>query len=110
MPEIWDFDPALAKTLWRSLALLTAVTIITACFSDLYYFPDEHYQILEFMSLKLGLTAPSDMAWEYAAHIRPWMQPFLYYLIAKPLLLAGIKDMFFITFVLRLVTGLLSLA
>jgi phosphatidylinositol glycan class B len=110
MPENWGLDPALAKALWRSLALLTAVTIITACFSDLYYFPDEHYQILEFMSLKLGLAAPSDMAWEYAAHIRPWMQPFLYYLIAKPLLLAGLHDMFFITFVLRLATGLLSLA
>ena len=110
MPENWDTGPALSRALWRSLALLAAVTVITACFSDLYYFPDEHYQILEFMSLKLDFTAPSELPWEYAAHIRPWMQPFLYYLIAKPLLLAGIKDMFFVTFLLRLVTGLLSLA
>jgi phosphatidylinositol glycan class B len=103
-------DPALNRALWRSLTLLAAVTVITACFSDLYYFPDEHYQILEFMSLKLGITAPGDLPWEYAAHIRPWMQPFLYFLIAKPLLLAGVRDMFFVTFVLRLATGLFSLA
>jgi phosphatidylinositol glycan class B len=109
MPEL-NNDPALNRALWRSLALLTAVTVITACFSDLYYFPDEHYQILEFMSLKLGITAPGEMPWEYAAHIRPWMQPFLYFLIAKPLLLAGVKDMFFVTFLLRLMTGLFSLA
>src|ERR1700761_4660448 len=109
MPD-WNADPALTRTLWRAMALLTAVTVITACFSDLYYFPDEHYQILEFMSLKLGLTGPAELPWEYAAHIRPWMQPFLYFLIARPLLLAGIHDMFFVTFLLRLITGLLSLA
>jgi phosphatidylinositol glycan class B len=96
------------RALWRSLMLVTVLTVVTACFSDLYYFPDEHYQVLEFMSLKLGLVTPASLPWEYAAHIRPWTQPLLYYLIAKPLLLAGIKDMFLVTFVLRLATGLLS--
>jgi GPI mannosyltransferase 3 len=108
MPD-WN-DPALTRTLWRSLAVLAAVTFVTAIFSDLYYFPDEHYQVLEFMSLKLGLTRPADMPWEYGAHIRPWMQPFLYWLIAAPLRAAGLSDMFFITFLLRLITGALSLA
>ena len=110
MPEELDNDPAVTRALGRSLALITAVTVITACFSDLYYFPDEHYQVLEFMSLKLGITAPSDMPWEYFAHIRPWMQPFVYTLIARPLLLLGIRDLFFVTFLLRLATGLFSLA
>lgn len=110
MPEELDNDPAIPRALWRSLALITAVTLITACFSDLYYFPDEHYQVLEFMSLKLGITAPSDMPWEYFAHIRPWMQPFLYFLIARPLLLLGVRDLFFVTFILRLATGLFSVA
>jgi phosphatidylinositol glycan class B len=61
------------------------------------------------MSNRLGITTAADMPWEFFARIRPWMQPFLYYLIAKPLLLVGVKDLFTITFVLRLMTGLLSL-
>ena len=109
-PAGGDNDRTVTRVLWRSLALVAAVTILTAYFSDLYYFPDEHYQILEFMSNKLGITAAADMPWEYSARIRPWMQPFLYYLIAGPLLFAGVKDLFVVTFILRLATGFLSLA
>jgi phosphatidylinositol glycan class B len=109
-PAGGDNDRAVTRVLWRSLALVAAVTILTAYFSDLYYFPDEHYQVLEFMSNKLGVTAAADMPWEYFARIRPWMQPFLYSLIARPLLFAGVKDLFVVTFILRLATGFLSLA
>ena len=97
------------KELQRSLLILAAVTVITAWFSETFYFPDEHYQILEFMALKLGITPAAELPWEFSARIRPWFQPFVYFLIAKPLLLLGLKDMFAVAFVLRLVTGLLSL-
>ena len=66
--------------------------------------------MLEFMCLKLGITPASELPWEFAARIRPWFQPLLYFLIAKPLIALGVKDMFTIVFVLRLVTGLFSLA
>ena len=105
-----DGDRAAIRVLWRSLAIVAAVTVLTAYFSDLFYFPDEHYQVLEFMSNKLGLTAPADMPWEFFARIRSWMQPFFYILIAKPLLIVGVKDLFVVTFILRLATGLVSLA
>ncbi len=98
------------KALGRSLLLLAAVTLVTAWFSDTFYFPDEHYQVLEFMSYKLGITHAGDLPWEFSARIRPWFQPLVYFLIAKPLLLLGIRDMFTIVLVLRLATGLLSLA
>jgi len=98
------------RELRRSLLLLAAVTLVTAWFSETFYFPDEHYQILEFMSWKLGITPVSELPWEFSARIRPWMQPLLYFLIGKPLLLLGVKDMFTIVFVLRLATGLFSLA
>ena len=97
------------RALCRSLLLLAAVTVVTAWFSVLFYFPDEHYQVLEFMSYKLGITQASDLPWEFSARIRPWFQPLLYFLIAKPLILLGLTDMFTITFVLRLATGLFSL-
>ncbi len=86
----------------RSLMLLAAVTLVTAWFSVTFYFPDEHYQILEFMGFKLGITPPAELPWEFSARIRPWFQPLVYFLIAKPLMLAGVKDMFVIAFILRL--------
>jgi phosphatidylinositol glycan class B len=98
------------NALRRSLLLLAAVTLVTAWFSTTFYFPDEHYQVLEFMSYKLGVTGASELPWEFSARIRPWLQPLLYFLIAKPLTLLGVKDMFIIAFVLRLMTGAFSLA
>jgi phosphatidylinositol glycan class B len=98
------------KTLNRSLVLLGLVTLVTAWFSETFYFPDEHFQILEFMSWKLGITPISALPWEFSAHIRPWLQPLLYFLIVKPLMLMGVTDLFAIFFILRLVTGLLCLA
>lgn len=97
-------------SLRRSLAVLIVATLVTAWFSNTFFFPDEHYQVLEFMSYKLGTTAASDLTWEFHAQARSWMQPFLYFLIAKPLMLAGLRDLFTVTFVLRLATGVLSLA
>ncbi len=97
------------KALRRSLLLLAAVTLVTAWFSATFYFPDEHYQVLEFMSYKLGVTGVSGLPWEFSARIRPWLQPLLYFLIAKPLTLLGMKDMFTLAFVLRLATGVFSL-
>jgi len=98
------------RDLRRSLWLLAAVILVTAWFSETFYFPDEHYQVLEFTSYRLGITQASDLPWEFSARIRPWFQPLVYFLIVKPLTLLGVKDMFTIVFVLRLATGLFSLA
>lgn len=99
-----------AHALNRSLLILGAVVVVTAWFSDLFYFPDEQFQILEFMSHKLGITPASSLPWEFTDRIRPWLQPALYYAIARPLMAAGLTDLFTIGFVLRLVSGLVSLA
>ena len=97
------------RILIRSLAIVTAVTVVTAYFSETFFQIDEHYQVLEFMSTKLGFTSPSSLPWEYGAHIRPWMQPFLYFLIAKPLIFVGVHDLFDVVFVLRLATDMASI-
>ncbi|MCX7280848.1 MAG: hypothetical protein NTX21_04705 [Alphaproteobacteria bacterium] len=93
----------------RSLVILAVVTLVTAWFSVTFYFPDEHYQVLEFTSFKLGITPASSLPWEFGVRIRPWFQPGVYFLIARPLIAAGITDMFNITFILRLLTSLISL-
>jgi phosphatidylinositol glycan class B len=97
------------RDLKRSLILLATVTLVTAWFGELFYHPDEHYQILEFLSWKLGITPVSELPWEFSARIRPWLHPLLYFLIAKPLMVLGVTDMFTIVFVLRVATGLLCL-
>ncbi len=97
------------RELRRSLMILAVVTMVTAWFSVTFYFPDEHYQVLEFMSFKLGITPASSLPWEFGARIRPWFQPGIYFLIARPLIGLGVTDMFTIAFILRLLTGLFSL-
>jgi len=99
----------LHASLRRSLVILAVVTLVTAWFSETFYFPDEHFQILEFMGSKLGITPAAELPWEFSARIRPWFQPLVYFLIAKPAMLAGVNDLFVIAFILRLATGLLSL-
>ena len=47
--------PDLMAILRRSLFILTAVTVVTAWFSNTFYFPDEHYQILELKIATLNL-------------------------------------------------------
>lgn len=100
----------MSHDLRRSLLIVTGVVIVTAWFSNLFYFPDEHYQVLEFMAYKLGITPASALPWEFAAQIRSFAQPALYYAIAAPLRALGMTDMFVIAFILRLFTGLFGIA
>jgi len=65
---------------------------------------DEHFQILEFLGFKLGLTPEEDLAWEYPATMRPWIQPFIYYWVVIPLKAAGLNSPFFWTLVFRLIS------
>lgn len=48
-----------------------------------YFHLDEHYQILEFLSYKLGRGGVKNLPWEYQAQIRPWIQPFFYFILQK---------------------------
>ena len=102
--------PGAQGALNRGFAILAAVTLLTGWFSETFFFPDEHFQILEFMAMKLGITAPADLPWEFAAKARPFLQPFLYYLIAAPLYALGLRDPFALMTVMRLATGIFSLA
>ncbi len=84
------------------------VFFITAIFSEGYYHPDEHFQILEFANYKIGKTPAADLPWEFNERIRPALQPFLAYCTFKGLNSIGITSPFTATFVLRLFAALLS--
>jgi phosphatidylinositol glycan class B len=84
------------------------VFIITAFFSEGYYHPDEHFQILEFANYKLGNSPASDLPWEFKEQIRPALQPALAYSTIKFLNFTGITSPFSHALLLRVLTALLS--
>lgn len=89
---------------WFTIGLIVHITC--AYFSVGFWHPDEHFQILEFLNIKLHSLPPDHLAWEYQAKIRPWFQVFFYYLFSYPL-----KEInpFYLAAILRIFTSLLSL-
>ena len=78
--------------------------------STTFHHYDEHFQILEFAGFKLGKTPESALRWEYGAAMRSWIQPGLYYLIAKAWLALGIDNPFTWATSFRFLSGLLTWA
>lgn len=81
---------------------------ITAYFNEGYYHPDEHYQIIEFAQLLDGKVSGEDLPWEFKERIRPSLQPVICFLIIKVCDFLSINDHFAQAFILRLLTGFLS--
>lgn len=68
---------ARSQRLW--LGLLLATHALAVLCSRGYFQFDEHYQVLELIQWKLGLTRAADMPWELGARMRPWLHPLLFY-------------------------------
>ena len=93
----------------RSFTVLVALTLASAVSSTTFFHPDEHHQVVEFAGLALGFTKPEELPWEYAARIRPWLQPALYFVVAKFAQAAGVADRFALLALFRVVTAVASL-
>ena len=93
---------------WQVMLLSVAALLVLAIFSVGYYHPDEHFQILEFAALKLHLTTPDNLPWEYHARMRPAIQPAIVVLTHKMFGLFGITNPFSITIFLRMLSGALA--
>lgn len=93
------------------LLIISAVLYLFASLNSVgYYHPDEHYQIVEFGGLSIGSNRESDLPWEYASHIRPSLQPFIFVLLSKILNFIKISDPYEIIFYIRLISGFTTLA
>jgi len=93
----------------KSLMLISLfIHLWASFFSSGFQHFDEHFQILELVNLKWGGINPESLAWEYREKIRPWFQPWLYYMIASPFKALGVANPFFYVFLFRLLTGLLG--
>ncbi|MFT6716746.1 MAG: phosphatidylinositol glycan class B [Saprospiraceae bacterium] len=82
--------------------------ILAAVFSTGYHHFDEHFQILEFAGLKLGMTEAQNLPWEFREQMRPAIQPGLTVLLYKTLSFFGMSSPFTFTLFTRLLTALLS--
>ena len=85
------------------------VFLVTAWFSAGYNQFDEHFQILEFAGLKLGLTQASNLPWEYSCMMRPALQPMVAYTIFKTSSFFGITSPFLVAFFIRLLSAFITL-
>lgn len=93
----------------KSVYLISAIIfLVTALFSVGYHQFDEHFQILEFAGLKLGLTEPDNLAWEYHYQTRAAIQPAIVVLVYSFLGLIKITNPFTIAIFLRMLSGLFS--
>lgn len=81
------------------------VFLVTAWFSTGYNHFDEHFQVLEFAGLKLGLTAAANLPWEYGVMMRPAIQPGIVFLLCKCADLFGFTDPFGLAFLIRLLSA-----
>ncbi len=95
---------------YKKWILLSILAHVVASFTSVgFLHPDEHFQILEFLGLKLGTTPVQDLPWEFGAKMRPWLHSSIYYLITKTFELLGVEDRFILTYIFRLLSIALGL-
>lgn len=94
----------------RLLVLFGLVLLVTAITSENPFHPDEHFQIVELASFKMGLTPREYLPWEYGAGLRPWLLPLVAFLCMKALRALLGADVFAATLFLRGLAAALSLA
>lgn len=99
---------------WQQWIYLVSLLlhICAAYFSVGYYHWDEHFQILEFATIKLPFSSgqPGDLAWEYGAQIRPAMQPLMAVQVAKVLNYLNFYTPFRCVLILQLFSAVLGWA
>jgi phosphatidylinositol glycan class B len=93
----------------RNMLIVSLVLHVASAFlSSGFYHSDEHFQILEFLNYKLGLTAAHNLPIEFGEKIRPWLQPALYLTLIKPLIYSGDQNPFHWVVLIRLFSSLIG--
>ena len=88
--------------------LAAVVYVIAGLFSSGFYHPDEHFQVIEYASMKMGWCSPSDLTWEYGACMRPTLHPTICLIIFRLLDVIGVHDPFVLASILHVVAGLVA--
>ncbi|MEO5968477.1 MAG: hypothetical protein ABIQ95_01005, partial [Bdellovibrionia bacterium] len=76
-------DPNWVQFLKKWLLVSLGLHLIAGLMSTGFYDVDEHFQIIEFVSYKLGQSPASALPHEFLENCRSWLQPTLYEVIAR---------------------------
>lgn len=93
----------------RAIVAAVLVHLVAAWFSKGWHHPDEQYQLIEFAWYKFSDCGTQHLSWEFQEQMRPGFQPFVAWAVMQVTHLSGIDHPFIIAFLLRLLTGLLSI-
>ena len=91
------------------VAAALGIHLIAAWYNGGFLHPDEHYQIIEFAQYKIGRQSAAGLAWEFAATMRPALQPWIAAGVIRLAEAFGIASPFVIAFALRVGSTLLAL-
>jgi GPI mannosyltransferase 3 len=98
-----------ARALGWLLAASVALSLCAAWFSEGYFHPDEHFQILEFAQWRSGATTSADLPWEFGRCARPALQVAAVCQLRSMLSVIGGVDPFTEARILRILSALLGL-
>lgn len=94
----------------RYFLIAGLILLCTCFFSKGFHQNDEHFQLLEFASMKLGITPVGELAWEYTAKMRPAIQ--VYFIVAvynTYSLFFDTPNPFTVALILRVISAILAL-
>ncbi|HAZ13998.1 MAG: hypothetical protein A2X86_17330 [Bdellovibrionales bacterium GWA2_49_15] len=106
--KIFLADPIFMRFLRRWAGMALCIHLATCFFSVGFHQHDEHFQIVEFINLKLGGTSEANLPWEFQTRMRPWFQPFSLYVVAWPLKQLGISNTYVLTTLFRMFSAVLG--
>lgn len=101
-------EPIWKKFLIQWMGLSLIFHIITAYFSIGHHSADEYFQILEFLSFKLGKTPAHHLPTEFREHMRPWLQPWMYWCVTRLWQFLGIYNPFTWAMTYREISGIIG--
>lgn len=98
-------DPGFKRDLVLFFSIAAVFYLLSAVFSTTFVHPDQHFQTLEWADFKRTGTNEALLPWEYHYAIRPWIHPYLYFVLLNALDFVGITGPFNQDRVLRILTG-----
>ncbi|MEE2778269.1 MAG: hypothetical protein VYE73_16070 [Acidobacteriota bacterium] len=92
--------------IWAGVAIV--LHLGAAVFTVGYHHPDEHYQVLEFASYKLGGNDEAGLSWEFPRRMRSGLQPAIAWLVVRAGGAVGLDSPHTISLLLRLLSTALA--
>ncbi|MFZ9595237.1 MAG: hypothetical protein ACO3A2_04080 [Bdellovibrionia bacterium] len=104
-----SLDPQWRRFFFQFLGVSLLLHGLSAILSVGFYHTDEHFQIIEFLNLKLGGTSAAELPIEYSQKMRPWLFPGLLFLLTRVFQFFGISSPFALALGYRSFSSLLGL-